>query len=251
MSKEHLRLFPANKITKTPILITRLRKGEELEFTAQAVKSIGQELATFSPVSMCTFSCMPDKARVAADKTMSKLDKERAFVRNEFGEPTSFEFSLESENGLSAKYIVDKALSILQDKISMVIAEVNNADSTKLTVKPLVGGASVVDDSGVSVYKGIEITFNNEDDTLGNIIQSLMHNEHVRTVKTDVADEIGSKPISYVGYLCPHPLEPRMLLVLRGKAAPQHVFLNSLVVSCKSIQNMLAGIRDSWVAFAK
>ena len=122
MSKEHLRLFPANKITKNPILITRLRKGEELEFTAQAVKSIGQELATFSPVSMCTFSCMPDKARVAADKTMSKLDKERAFVRNEFGEPTSFEFSLESENGLSAKYIVDKALSILQDKISMVIA---------------------------------------------------------------------------------------------------------------------------------
>ena len=266
MSNEHLRLFPANKITKSPILITRLRKGEELEFTAKVVKSNGKELASFSPVSMCTLSYIEDKARITKD--MGILDKERAFVRNEYGEPTSFLFSLESENGLPTKYIVDKALEILYSKIAMVIAEVNNADSTKVTIKPIdIPKNSTVstDDSGAPIVSGIEFTFNDEDDTLGNLLQSLIHNEHVRPAAKKEADntasggvgadvmilDMDSVPIKYVGYLCPHPLEPRMVLSIRGKPSQATVFINALVASCHAINQVLDGVRTSWSAFAK
>ena len=234
-SAEIAKLFPVNPITNMPVLITRLRKGEEINLVAKPVKSNGHELASFSPVSMCTLSFIVDPKR--ADLVSNVLDKERAFYRNAFGEPTSFKFELESETGLSAKYIVDKAISILLDKIEMVINEVRNADSEKVTITE----KEVDKSKDEQIVKCVEYTFNKEDDTLGNILQSLMHNKYIRT---------NDKDIEYVGYLCPHPLEPRMLLNIRGKFNNVQQYNDVLIGSCIEIKKTLDEIRNNWVAFA-
>jgi DNA-directed RNA polymerase subunit L len=235
---EVYRLFPANKITKMPVLLTRLRKGEELDFTARVVKSIGQVHASFSPVSICTMSFIQDPKLAAAATNM--LDKERAYLRNKFGDPTAFNFALETETGLSVKYIFGKAINVLSDKLDMVATEIKNADSTKVTMKEL---TTAVDATGATNVVGVEFTFNNEDDTLGNILQSLIHVHNVRK-----GDE---SAISYVGYLCPHPLEPRMLLTIRsGKLATVNDYITFLSGECARIQEILDGVKSEWDIFA-
>lgn len=61
-------IFPANKISKDYILITRLRTGEQLHFKANIVKRKGRDNASFNPVSLSNFSYIQDPKE--ADKKL-------------------------------------------------------------------------------------------------------------------------------------------------------------------------------------
>lgn len=226
------RLFPLHPISKTPVLITRLRAGEELHLKAKPVKSTASESASFAPVSLCTFQFIQDPKKIAEQNLGAEhiLEKERAYFTDANGDPNNILFELEPETGLNPKYIVGKAIDILTDKIKMVITEVYNDPSEKITIKPLTSGF------------GKELVFNNEDDTLGNLLQSLLHNYFVRDADADT-------PINYVGYVCPHPLEPTMILHLRGQKEETD-YIELLKTSCERIRSQLEHIRQSWSANA-
>jgi len=188
-------IFPPNKVSNDNILITRLRTGEHLHFTAEVVKRTGRDNASFNPVSLCNFHYIQDPSM----KYNNVLDKERAYYRNEYGDPIAFKFEIEHINvSVGPKYLIPKSLDIIIDKLIKLQKEViniNNSDTVKL-----------------KQFQDIENTYeffiDDEDDTLGNALQSYIHDKCVR-----VNNKLGLiTKCLYVGYICPHPLKSLMIL---------------------------------------
>ena len=232
--KELRTIFPANKISNSPILITRLRSGESLSLVARPVKSTAKNHASFSSVSMCSFRFLQDP--VEAEKADGILNKERAYIRNEYNEPTAIEFSYEIENGgamkeiEAARYIFVKALDNIIGKLDKSIQHEDDYVVCK------------------EMENGFEFTFENEDDTLGNLLQSLMFNRHVREGQL-----FQDTKISYVGYVCPHPLDPTMILrvMFEDKTIKRDMsFAWSLLMdNCSWIRSTITGITNEWLRF--
>ena len=191
--KEIITLFPADPISKDPILITRLRQGEHLHVKGKAVRRTAHDHGGFTP-ALATLRFMQDSA--IATQSYGVLDRERAYIKNEYGDPTVVIFEIDSFSSLTPRYLILKSIEILMNKLHMVIQEIYNPESQKVKF-------TLQENNG-----GGEFLFTNEDDTLGNFLQSLMHNHYIRNKKPAAHNLI----LSYVGYFCPHPLEKTMVL---------------------------------------
>jgi DNA-directed RNA polymerase subunit L len=175
-----------------------------------------------------------------AAAAVNVLDKERSYFRNKRGDPTRIQFSMESEVALTPKQIMVKAFDILITKLERVKASVNNeeVDTGFLTTR--------------EASPGYEFVFKNEDDTLGNLLQSLIYNDTIRKAKPLQSSE---PTLTYVGYCCPHPLDPVMVLRLvidpdteqTPTADTYKTFFRSHV---DRIHAMLTGLRAAWMDFA-
>lgn len=243
--KDLHRLFPKNPITGEAVLITRLRPGETLQLRSTVVKKTARFHASFSPVSLCTYSFLPDPAAAAAAPAAAgdPLARERAYLRTPHGDPAGVLFSLETEMGLSVRYIFHTALDILIQKIARIpglLAEApvstTEAIDVPLRIQPAPEG------------KGFDFVFDKEDDTLGNILQSYLHHRYIREAQHTPA----GTSVSYVGYYCPHPLDPSM--VLRMTMAEQTTdlapYLETLSDACRAIQFRLQDLQNAWLRFA-
>ena len=194
-TKEIHRLFPVDSITKSPILITRLRPGERFKVVnGRAIKSSASHHAGFSAVSLCTIEFTQDPIESA--KQNNVLDKERAYLKNAYGDPLNILFSIESECALTPKYLFSKAIDILTDKLHKIIQNINVDTVSQSYIK------------FETTETGGQFIFSNEDDTLGNFLQSTLHNYYIRENKAGPRDIY----IKYVGYYCPHPLDSTMIL---------------------------------------
>lgn len=204
-TKDLVKMFPVNHITKDPVLITKLRTGEHLHLTASAIKNAGKKHASFSPVSLCTFFYKQDDATAASLEKNDILSQERAYIKNEFGDPTVFVFSLESESGISPKYLIAESLEILMKKLDDARSNIINRVDEDSTENGQPASVSITKKDDVE--NTFEILFRNEDDTLGAFLQSLLHTDYVRRKMA-----IGDRSLMYAGYFCPHPLDPSMIL---------------------------------------
>jgi DNA-directed RNA polymerase subunit L len=230
--KETKRMFPSNKISKDYVLITRLRPTEELHLRAECVKSTARKNAGFCPVSLCTFSYMIDE--VAAGNTTSVIERERTYRKNEYGDPVAIQFEIESECALTPRYLVSKALEIILEKLDMVQQEVYNPQSEKLQIQQA--------DTG-----GYNFTFQREDDTLGNLLQSYIHVNHVRTPTETANGEI----VKYVGYYCPHPLDETVVVnVSFDSDAPVSSYSEFMASACRQLASKIQEMLNEWVRFA-
>lgn len=225
--KEHERIFPVNSVTQHAILLTRLRTNEALKFKATLTKNTASYHASFSPVSVCTYQFMVDPK----NKSTNPLEKERAYIKNTFGEPTQYMMHIEPVNGLTVKYIVKKAIDILIEKLQKISINIEEKNITYTMLQP----------------NRIQFTFQKETDTLGNLLQSMMHNDYIRNKHPARAFNL-----TFVGYNCPHPLEATMLLSinLEGNTQPiEEDFVGVLKDSADRIRITLEDIRASWLRF--
>lgn len=231
--KEVRTMFPVDAVTKMPILITRLHPGEEIKLTGKAIKNTGRTHAGFCP-AWCTFYYMLDP--VEAMKATNVLDKERAFVRNEYGDPLAIQFDIETVNALSPRYLVHTAIGILHDKISKFSQEIMTESSDVVT-------------HGFIREKGYTFVVKGEDDTLGNILQSYIHIHYVREKNQTPA---GNK-VSWCGYYCPHPLETVMELSITlddDSAKEQRAFIDLMQEVCQNLMTQMKDIQMQWLRFA-
>ena len=235
--KEIHRIFPINDISKDPILITRLRENEVLELTGNAIISTARKHAGFSPVSLCTLHFKQDQNLASQKENI--LDKERAFSRNEYGDPTVIIFEIETEMALSAKYLVSKSFDILIAKLVKLVSEINIEPSEYISYE-----LCEYDEN-----KGCMFTFENEDDTLGNLLQSTMYNYYIREKNNAINDNI----VTYVGYICPHPLNTEMKLHIcfDKKEGTVIDYINTLTEHCKRLQTTIETISSEWNNFMK
>lgn len=224
------RLFPLNPVTGAAVLVTRLRENERLHWTARPVRSTAREHAGFSAVSQCTYTFLQDPA--AAAKAAGILDKERAYYRNGFGDPTKIQMRMEVENAFSVRYVVHRAFDILIEKVAGARRAIDAGDASRLTHGPATNAP------------GYDFTLKKEDDTLGNVIQSLIHVEYMRQPKTTAT------PITYVGYFCPHPLDETVVVRVVMADAAELGAVAFMQAQLERIQRMLEDLRNEWIEFA-
>ena len=210
--------FPPDNFTNDFVLITRLRPNERLHVVGRAVKSTARHHAAFSPVGLCTMTFIGDGS--------ATIEQERNYYKNEYGDPLQIKVDIEAVAALSPRYLVGKAIAILIDKVKTFMA--TEAFSTP---KRTDGGC--------------EFHIEGEDDTLGNILQSLTHNHYIR----DKHETSRQKTLTYVGYYCPHPLETCVVVKLCMEdhdTIDDAEYVDVMMDSCTRIVNELERIQDEW-----
>lgn len=220
------RIFPKNQISKEGILITRLRKNEKLHFEAFVKKRTSRQHVAFSPVAGCTYYFDYDQK-----KGGDILDNQRDYKKNADGSPEACIFSFEIINGLSHRYLVAKAIKVLIKKLDDIRSALENIEQDKISSMKMISSDCC------------EFVFVSEDDTLGNMLQSYIHDTYVATNKATFT----GKRCTYVGYVCPHPLQDIMTLRVtledQKDIQPFKTFVSAV---CDSLQEVLNNMLNEW-----
>ena len=220
--------FPVDPITKETCLITRLRPqwnasapNEHLIVSAKASIHDGKTNIRFSPVSQCSYENTldnnPERIKMAFEKwceTSKKIkvgelggetalalrrefdtmEIQRVFKVNEIGEPNDFTFYIESVGIQSVPTIVKNGIQSCIDLVKKY-QEMDVSIPTNVKIR-----------KGNTRFVSIEFVFNNENHTLGNLLQTYLVNNHI---------EGSLEPhIAYAGYKIPHPLRSEMVLTI-------------------------------------
>lgn len=238
------RLFPKDPVTGEHVLITKLKPnlfnrelGEKINVEYRARKSTAAHNACWCPVSLCSYSFTVDEAKAAraleaklaeiadpdkrtdARKIFETLEHKRHYKTNEYGDPSDYDFSIESECALDPPYLFAKGCEVLSDRLKEAEFEVN-------VINP-----------ETNFYS---LTFHHEDHTLGNLLQSALYNTYVRGGANE-------KLLTYVGYNIPHPLEHDMLLKLRfSRQVDPKEFMHKAL---DEVRAHIDDIKSNWLEF--
>lgn len=238
-------MFPADRITKDFILITKLKpnlydsdNGEKLHVEFRARKGIAKHNAAWSPVSLCSYTFVIDpkaeaeglKAKLAgidekderdkAKKVFKTLENQRFYYKNEYGEPSKYKFSIETECALTPQYLVTKAFDLLINKFQE-LAKGDNYEVHTINEE----------------HHFYAISISNEDHTFGNLLQTMIYDNYIRP----------RKDVTYAGYNMPHPLEPTVVVKVRfDKRTDVKQFIHGI---CALSVEQLRGIQSKWGEF--
>ncbi len=249
--------FPPNPITGDTALLAVLKplvpggKPEEIRIKARATVGTGRDNARFIPTCQCAYSYTRDDAPEAVKKVFDEwverskklnpasletepekkavllrefntLQVNRCYLKNEKGEPYSFDFTIESVGVLSPDYIVLRACE-------------NGAKLCERFV-----GDALPEDVSVQVadcrLRAIDFFFQRQDHTLGHLVQAWLDENMV-----------GNGEITFAGYDIPHPLRDEMVLRI-GVAGdnPEAAARTALKKAMAACQAMFLTWRDQW-----
>jgi DNA-directed RNA polymerase subunit L len=195
------------------------QEPEVLSFVAKAKVGTGRANARYMPVtSRCaygyTLDDSPDRKKemftkwltthkkvspteleansgrkAELEREFATMEIQRCFKVDERGEPYSFDFVVESVGVLDPVYSIARAIDILQAKL-LRYASMDAGDLPEnVKVRP-----------ADARMKGFDFVFQQEDHTLGNLLQTWMEQNEMES------------EITFVGYKVPHPLRDEMLL---------------------------------------
>ena len=228
----------------------KIENSVSLKIEAKAVLSNGEENGHFNPTSCATYfnTVDPEKAKVAEVEyvktqneynkmnNLSLIDPEklkrrfqlseasRYFYVDEEGEPNHFTFRIESVGVIPPLVVFHKAISIMIDKINLFITNVVSENRNYITISP-----------SLQIPDGIDIMVEQEDDTLGNIVQSYISKYYC---------SYGSNnKLNFIGYKKPHPLEYRIRFTLQGNT--KDLIGDVLVPGCKDLIKLLSNIQSN------
>jgi len=243
------RFFPPDPISKSHILLTKLKpfKESSIHIKAKASKNIGANFTSFGIVSTCCFEHIIDddlakkslKKYLDANENKDTIDnltyqfnsieKERCYHRNIYREPDFFKFHIISESSIPASYIFEKALHVLKSKF---IELQSNLDF------------EVLEDNLF-----FTIVIKNENHTLGNVFQSLCFNKFIRELQE--GNEKDNFNLKYIGYNVPHPLEKILLIKFKGDNIQEikdvKIFVSQ---ACEYIIEYISTIEEQWKVFS-
>lgn len=236
------KVFPPNPITKNHILITQLKpnyvdpsNGDEIDIEAKAIVNIAKKNACWTPVSICTFynNIDEDKAnqkfveyqaknrslsRDEAKRRFDTLERQRCFKTNEYGEPNSFTFTVESECRMRPSYIVQKAFEVLHAKVTGLIAKLADCRET------------------VMPNAVVSLDIPNEDHTVGNLMQALTYNMYIRDASR----------LESIGYFVPHPLEDMMTFRVKPKEGGPPSVKPIMQQACNDVAAIILELSSKW-----
>ena len=207
--KQAHRLFPVDPVSRDAVLISSLRRGEEIHVKGHAVKASGSKHACFCPVSRCALvhSDPPANANAAASGGKGKARVAAPAPEDtEEDEPTHFRITLRSECGLTPKELLVRGLMSLRGRVAAVVASVlassqgepgGSSSAAAATVEggPVTSAITEVKfDTGAVLH---EVRFSRgQDSTLGELLQL-----HLLRVAP-----------AFAGYDVPHNLDELMIL---------------------------------------
>jgi len=262
--------FPPDPITGTTCLITRLRAqwnptapNERIFLKAKASVSTGAENIRYSPVTQCSYeytrnpdpdhirgifnawllsnkkitdpSTLSEQRRGELEREFNTMEIQRSYFTNERGEPDDFTFYVESLGVQRIQDIVKAGIAAceaLVDKYKDLDGEVP---------------VNVRVQQGDSRFPTIDVIFQNEGHTLGNLLETYLVENHID------GEEVPK--ISYAGYKVPHPLRAEMFVRIgtseeTGANAEQQKQSVRLVVAmgCRKMKEQFRAIQTQWAA---
>jgi DNA-directed RNA polymerase subunit L len=155
-------------------------------------------------------------------------EKARFFYTNDKDEPTVFTFKLETIGVIPSLVIFHRAIDILKDKINTFISNMISLNKNVITIN-----------ASDHLNGGYDIIVQNEDDTLGNIVQS-----HLCMLYADYSIPQDKRKLKFIGYKKPHPLEPHIIFSIQGMNDNQDELINDIIKpGCMEIIKMLNKIQ--------
>ena len=156
-------------------------------------------------------------------------ERARFFYTNEKEEPNVFTFKIESVGVIPPLIIFHRAINILKDKIHNFISNLIAKNENVISIKP-----------SDNLNGGYDLIVKDEDDTLGNIIQS-----HLCMIYADYALPKDQRKLKYIGYKKPHPLEKYIIFAVQGQTDNIDEIINDVIkVGCLEIIKMLNKIQN-------
>ena len=148
-------------------------------------------------------------------------EKARYFHTNNKGEPFIFTFKIETVGVIPPLIIVHRSIDILKDKINNFVTNLINNNEDVITINP-----------SSQLNGGYEIIIKDEDDTIGNILQT-----HLCLLYADYTIPKEQRKLQFIGYKRPHPLENYIILALHGSHNEKMTTLISDVIKpgCQQI----------------
>lgn len=224
-------MFPPDPVTKDTILITTLRPQwnpdqppEEIDLTAYPVIGKGRDFMGYSPVSQCAYgytvdpdpvrqeqffnewldaykkvndpSTLSEQQRASYHQEWENMAAQRCYLIDERGEPVSFSFTVESVGIRPVQDIVAEGIRAVIDLVSPYADTEKSFAELDVTTRPIDSRAN-----------GVDVVFNGQEHTLGNLLQTLITELYLDTETPDA-------PITYAGYKVRHPLHRVMTLRL-------------------------------------
>lgn len=251
------KIFPKNKISNDFILLTKLKpnnydkeKGDSIEINMIASKKTAKDYAGFGYVSKCVYHNIVDKDKAKQalkelkeknknlnskeledlEKDFNTLDKFRYFKTNKYDEPNSFQFDIESEARVSPEYLFFKSIEIIKGRLQRLL---ENIIDNKITINKIKNTENLY-----------EFIIENEGHTIGNLIQSILYNIHIR--------ENEKKNINFIGYKCPHPLENTLIINIKFTNNINSTEVNAIFrKGITDIQDILDNINKKWIDKSK
>ena len=250
--------FPKNSITQDHILITKLPPKKKLStkfsVTMKAKKETAMKHACWSMTSLCTFeNDIDDNLREkyekkfveerkelmdeeSAKRRYATLEYQRAFKTNEYNEPNCFVFKLESECGVSNEQIFSLAMDRLMLRLKKIKFDLDsepNVDKTAMSFEKSRPG---------EIGKMCSIQIEDEDHTIGNLLQAMIYNMYIRPKKEK------EMKIDYIGYYLPHPLQRSIILKIRS-SLDEDDLCTVLQDSVTKIVQLINNLKEEWNVF--
>jgi DNA-directed RNA polymerase subunit D len=250
--------FPPHPITKETCLLATFAagSGQKIELNAKATIGTGRENARFIPVSQCSYEYTRDTdperrkelfikwlqeaKKVTYDaaeeesekiKTLQRefatMEIARCYLRDETGEPYSFDFTVESVGILDVPYIVRRACEVGESMVGRYVNIEKGDLPSELTIGPA--------DSRVI---GFDFLFRGHDHTLGNLLQTWLVAKHI--------DGDASPRITFAGYKVPHPLRDEMVLRIGVEDGQEATARLAVAMACRGCVDMFREMRSSW-----
>ena len=127
-------------------------------------------------------------------------ERARYFYINDKNEPSVFTFNIETVGVIPPLIIFHRAIDILKNKINMFISNLISKNENIITIN-----------ASKQLNGGYDIIVKDEDDTLGNIIQS-----HLCMLYAEINLPKDQRKLKYIGYKRPHPLENHIIFAIHG-----------------------------------
>jgi len=251
--------FKPDPVTGDSCLIATLKpkhatgKAEEIRFKARASVGNGRENARFIPTSQCTYTytldddeahikevrdewlnvqkkipadsweTLPEERRSSLAREFETLGRKRCYLKNELGEPYSFDFKIESTGVLSPRYIIKKAC-----EAGVAMCERYADESVTLSEDVLVQPTN-------KKLIGYDFVFQRQDHTLGNLLQTWIDQNY-----------IDNGEVSFAGYMVPHPLRDEMILTIGVNDGQESTARRVLKEAARSCAAMFRTWADMW-----
>ena len=228
--------------------------GKEQYFHIKGKASLnnGKENSRYSPVSAISYSYTVDekKADIAQKeyikteiKLMKEKDlkpkteqqliryfettlKERYFYENDDGEPTKFNFNIESIGYIPPLIIFHRGLEYLIKRIDSFLINIKSYNDNIIEISP-----------SSNIINGFQMIIKGEDDTLGNIIQEGFFDLFCNEEKDE-------QLLDYIGYKRVHPLEDKIIINIKSSKynSWNDIITNIFDIGCKSITKKITNI---------
>lgn len=245
--------FKEDDITKNHILLIKLKsnpggEGEKINIEAKARVSNGRLNSRFSPVSCVTYSNKIDQSKfeVALNKYIEEQkeknpdmdgdaeskaknhftisESERHFITDDNDRPSVFEYTIESIGAIPSHVILIKAVELLFLKIKQFLVNFDEAIKSNNNEKVKIRKSTGLMDS-------IDIIIENENHTLGYLLQSYMEILHKNN-------------IDFVAYRNPHPLKNFIEINIKVENNDLNKIKNIVFSTCNSIIEIIKNIKS-------